>query len=295
MDERKEDQFDLESMFSTLMNTMPNLWSGTPSPWFDAKSTAQPDEKEKMGAGNSAQLSAAALKNWQALAAVMAKPESLAAFFKTTGTIPDFLLQLGQTSMNSFIELQQKMLERAGRLGESVEDYRFKELDENLLHVWTEIYEREFRKFFHVPQLGLTREYQERANDLADKYTLFQANYADFMRLLALPITRSMRALQEKAGTMAETGELPEDSQAYYKLWIEILEGHYMTLFQTPEYVRALSNIISSLTDFSTSRDAVFEDLMRSWPIAKQSDMEDLTREVYELKKCIRKLEKKLN
>ena len=32
----------------------------------------------------------------------------------------------------------------------------------------------------------------------------------------------------------------PEDPKAYYQMWIKILEGHYMTLFQSPDYVKTL-------------------------------------------------------
>ena len=106
---------------------------------------------------------AAALKNWQSMAGAMAAPESMTALLKGSGAMPEVLLKLAQTSMGSFIELQQKMIQRIGRMGQSVEAYQFQDIDENMFRVWTDIYQKEFQQFFQIPQLGLMRTYQEKA------------------------------------------------------------------------------------------------------------------------------------
>jgi polyhydroxyalkanoate synthesis regulator phasin len=185
--------------------------------------------------------------------------------------------------------------ERASRVGETVEAYQFEDLDENIFRLWSEIYKREFRQFFHLPQIGLMREYQERINAVSDKYNLFQSDFSELLRLMALPINRSLSVMQEKVSDLAEKGELKEESQFYYNMWVKTLEGHYMSLFQTPEYMQTLAKTIESLSDFTTARNAVMEDLLSSLPIAKQSAMNDLEKEVYLLKKRIRQLEKRLS
>jgi polyhydroxyalkanoate synthesis regulator phasin len=74
---------------------------------------------------------------------------------------------------------------------------------------------------------------------------------------------------------------------------LKVLEGHFMTLFQTPEYVNTLGRTVTSLAEFSAARDEALEDVLKMFPVARKSDMDDLAREVYELKKRLRKLEKK--
>ena len=224
----------------------------------------------------------------------MLAPETLASVLKGTGAIPSLSMELGQAVLSSLTEFQARMAENAVRLGESVDAYKFDRLDESLSQAWADIYEKEFKKFFHIPQLGLTREYQERFNALMDKYNLFQTDYAEFTRLCILPFQRSVGVMQDKVAELAKAGELPEDSQVYYQMWIKILEGHFMTLFQTPEYVSVLSKTISSLARFSEARDAVLEDMMRGLPVVRQSDMDDLARQVYDLKRKVRRLEREL-
>jgi polyhydroxyalkanoate synthesis regulator phasin len=101
-----------------------------------------------------------------------------------------------------------------------------------------------------------------------------------------------MRVMQEKLSKMAESGELTDDTKVYYDMWVKVLEGHFMTLFQTPEYVETLSRTVNALAEFSAARNAALEDMLTMWPIAKKTDMDDMARELYQLKKRIRKLEK---
>jgi hypothetical protein len=74
------------------------------------------------------------------MAGAMTTPESMTAIFKGSGAMPEVLLKLAQTSMGSVIEMHQNMIQRLGRIGESVEAYQFNDIDENMFHAWTEIY-----------------------------------------------------------------------------------------------------------------------------------------------------------
>jgi polyhydroxyalkanoate synthesis regulator phasin len=232
------------------------------------------------------------LKNWQRMASAISTPESVEALLKGSSAMPEVLVKMAQTSMGSMIELQQSAIQRLGRVGESTKAYQFQNIDENISRIWTDIYEKEFRQFFQIPQLGLMRTYQEKANRVADKYNLFQSTLSEFLSLLGMPFTRAMQVMQEKVGEMAESGELPEDPKVYYNDWVKVLEGHFMTLFQTPEYVDTLTRTINALVDYSAARDDAFEDMLGSLPVARKSDVDDMARELYELKKRLRKLEK---
>lgn len=293
MNNKKEDPSGMESLVDTWMKSMGEFWTGMASTWAGAP-TGNPESHAKdSGIGNKAQETmASALKNWQIISAAMAEPESMASLFKGAGVMPEILSQMAQSSMGSLMEMQKKMVERVGRMGDTVEAYRFEGIEENLFGVWSDIYDKEFRQFFQIPQLGLLRTYQEKTNQVVDKYNQFQYQLSEFLSLLGLPFNRSIKVMQDKLAEMAEEGELPNDANVYYQMWIKILEGHFMTLFQTPEYVQALAKTVNALSDLSGAKDSFFEDLLNSLPVAKKSDMDDMAREIYELKKRIRLLEK---
>ena len=197
--------------------------------------------------------------------------------------------------MGSLFELHQKMIQRLGRMGQSVEAYHFQDMDENLLRLWTDIDTKEFQQFFQIPQLGLMRTYQEKANQALDKYNIFQSTLSEFLNMLGLPFNQSVQVIQEKLSEMAENGELTDDTKVYYNMWVKVLEGHFMTLFQTPEYVETLTRTVNTLSEYSAARNAALEDMLSLLPVAKKTEMDDMARELYELKKRLRKLEKAKN
>lgn len=277
MNEKKEDPFGMASLVDTWIKSMGDVFGNM------AGKSANPKAQATMDA---------ALKNWQAIAGAMAKPESISSLLKGSGAMPEMLLNLAQTSLGGFVKMQQNITDSLGRVGASAEAYKFQDIDENIFRIWTDIYEKEFKQFFQIPQLGLMRTYQEKNNQLADKYNFFQFTLSEFLNLLGLPFNRAMQVMQDKIGEMAENGTLPEDTKVYYNMWVKVLEGHYMTLYQTPEYVETLAKTINALADFSAAKNAVLEDMLSLLPVARKSDMDDMARELYELKKRLRKLEK---
>ncbi|MGD8942071.1 MAG: poly(R)-hydroxyalkanoic acid synthase subunit PhaE [Desulfobacterales bacterium] len=280
---------------SAWMKTAVDVWGHMFQTWSDAAATMRPSTASPGGASGHAQASMdAAMKTWQMLSSTMARPEIRDSMFKGAGTMPEILVQLAQSSLAGFLEFQQKWFERAGRIGKTTEAYTFEDLDENAFRAWNEIYEKEFRQFFNIPQLGLTRFYQEKVNQTLDKFNLFQTAIGEFMRLLYLPVTKSFSVIQEKLGELSEAGELPEDPQKYYQMWIKILEGHYMTLFQSTEYIETMGKTLGAMSEFSAAKNDLLEDILNMLPIPKQKDMDDLYKEIYLLKKRIKALEKKL-
>ena len=270
-------------MVSQMVKQTSDLWSGGIGKDFGS---------DLSGATKSQAAMSAALNNWQAMATALSSSESSEALLKGGGAMPEMLLKLGQTSFLGYLQMQQKIMERINRLGESSEAYKFEDIDENIFRMWTDIYEKEFRQFLHVPQLGLLRTYQEKVNEAVDKYALFQASQSEFLRLLAMPFQRSVQVMQEKLTEMAEQGTLPADTKEYYTLWIKVLEGHFMTLFQNPEYVETLGRTINDLAEFTAARDAALEDMIGLLPVAKKSDVDELSRDLHELKRRLRRLER---
>ena len=100
--------------------------------------------------------------------------------------------------------------------------------------------------------------------------------------------------LQEKLAEMTQAGRLPEDFKHYYQMWIKILEGHYMTLFQSEPYTEALAKTLDALNRFMVARNEVLEDALKLLTVSTHRDLDEINREIYRLKKRIRTLEKTL-
>ncbi len=169
----------------------------------------------------------------------------------------------------------------------------FQRLDREAFKSWLSFYQKDLQPLFSLPQVGLTRFYQERANQAADKFHLFQGALADFLYLLYFPLEKSLQAMQEKIAADAPAGPLPDDFKVYYKMWIKILEGHYLTLLKSDEYLEAMNRTLTAFQEFQAARQALLTDLMGGLPVPTQRDLDELYREIYLLKKQLREFGKK--
>jgi polyhydroxyalkanoate synthesis regulator phasin len=123
---------------------------------------------------------------------------------------------------------------------------------------------------------------------------VLHAKLSEFLFVLYLPIEKSSKVFHEQVAQQAEQGNLPENSGDYYRMWIKILEGHYMTLFQSKDYVVVLNQAIEAMSDFKSRREEVLRDILQHLAIPTQLELDDLYKELYETKKRLRTLEKTL-
>jgi class III poly(R)-hydroxyalkanoic acid synthase PhaE subunit len=291
MNEKSEGVSGPEPILSAWMKMANDFWGPVMKQWTK---TLDPAAGQQEGPFNRGKASwSSYMKSLTALSASMGERGSADALLKGIGVMPDVLLKMIQGVWNSTFTLQQQLMEKAGRMGESVEAYKFEGLDQEAFKSWTDIYEQEIQQFLKVPQLGLTRFYQEKAHRTLDKLNLFQNSMAEFASVLYLPMEKSFKVLQEKVAEMAENGALPENPKDYYNTWVKILEGHYMTLFKTPDYTQALARVLGTFEEYQTARDDLLQDALKSLPVPTNRDMDALYKEIYNLKKKIRTLEKK--
>lgn len=234
------------------------------------------------------------IKVWQAMAASFSQPDALEAFLKGAGASPEIAMKMVRTVWDGYANVYQHWVQKLGKLGETTEPYKFDNLDREVFNKWLELYEKEVQPYLKAPQLGLTRFYQERANQFIDKYNLYQAAMSELLHLIYVPLEKSVKVMQDKFEELARDGQLSENFKEYYNMWIKILEGHYMTLFKSPEYLQSLSRTLTAVADYKTAQHQMLTDLLQALPIPTHRDMDDLSKELYLLKKRVKELEARL-
>jgi class III poly(R)-hydroxyalkanoic acid synthase PhaE subunit len=287
MTEKQESAKEQASSPFSWMTMFTQFWS----PFIDTMSgggfSPKPDDPPKPK-GRLDEGIQASMKMWQAITKSMTSPSALETFQAATKTTPDMLLGFSQTCLNSFMKFQTQMLDWFTKTGKSVTPDDFQQLDKELLHRWTDTYQKEFSQYLNIPQIGLGRFYQEKALQAIDKSNVFQAAVSEFLHVLYLPIEKSFKVMQQKISNMTDTGELEDDPKVYYRLWIQVLEGCYMELFKQPEFPDALRKTIEALNEFYRTRQDVINDMLRSLSVPTQDDLDELYKEIHLLKKRLR-------
>ncbi len=289
MNENEHTMPDLQTMVMEWLKAAGRFWGETGR---EEAGPADGDGRPRQAESFSTEAYAAMMKTYHAVSSAMSEPSAMDSLFRTTTILPDITTTLLVTGMRGYFALQQQIVDKIERIGNSSDSYRFDTIDQETLRAWSEIYQKEIRQYFNIPQLGLSRFYQERVNQALDKLNIFSTSLAEFLQLLSLPFEKSYRMMHEKVEELTRSGNLPEDSRAYYQMWVKILEGHFMTLFQSPEYNKTLGETMDALEDYLAARGRILQDMLQTLPVPSRKEMEDLCKEVYLLKKKIRTLEK---
>jgi polyhydroxyalkanoate synthesis regulator phasin len=66
-----------------------------------------------------------------------------------------------------------------------------------------------------------------------------------------------------------------------------------MTLFKSPEYSQTLGKTLNAMGEYTVARKKILEDVLQMLPVPTHSEVDELYKEIYLLKKRLKKLEKK--
>jgi len=235
----------------------------------------------------------ALFKTWQTSSSALSSPQILELILKGSNALPESAMRMTRTTWDGYFQLYQMWLKGVGKLGEEAKAYSFEGLEADTFKGWAEFYEKEIQPLLKAPPLGLTRFNQERANEAIDKFNQSQVAMAEFLHLLGLPVEKSLRVIQEKIDEQVKEGKLSENFKDYYNMWIKILEGHYMTLFKSPEYIKILGRTVNVTEEYKAAREKVLTDMLQFLPVATNRDVDELYKEFYGLKKTVKELAKK--
>lgn len=219
-------------------------------------------------------------------------PANLSGFSSASEVIPVLAMNMANNLTASFAEIQSMLAEKSSKLGVGFKEIKMDEFNTGIYKIWKELYESDFQKFYHIPQLGLTRNYQEQMNDAADKGTRFFMAFSEFMGLLSAPLEKAGSSVMETYQKMVDENQISDEPKQVYKIWIKTLEGYYMQLLQSSEYNRAMNDLINCQAEYKKAMGQILTACYKQLQIPTNQELDELYREIYLLKKKLRSVEK---
>lgn len=192
----------------------------------------------------------------------------------------------------NFKIIQEKGFDQAEAIKNNWGNIDTGKIDKDMFKKWESFYNKEISKVLGIPQVGLGREYQEKIAGALDKFNLFNAALIEFFYFLYLPMEKTFLLMQKDVEKMVAEGNFPEDSEEFYSMWLKKLESHYMQMFYSNEYVSVLGKTLENMAQFKSARDSVLEDVVSSMPVPTKSEVDEMYKELCELKRAVKKLEK---
>ena len=221
-------------------------------------------------------------------------PSNLRAFSSTWEVIPLLVTTLSQNLIKFFTEAQNTLISSLNRWNQEETDLGFDNFRTNIATIWEDMYESDFQKFFKIPQLGIGRNYQEQANAAMNTANKAMIAFSKFIGLLYIPVERAGVVVMDEFKKMMNEGQIPEDPKTIYNLWIKALEGYFMEMLQSSEYINAMHSLINTISDHKESKGKLVNAMLQQLEIPTNSEMDELYQEVYTLKKRLKTVEKQL-
>ena len=295
MDENQQDKIEKMLPLAEWIKSSTDLWTSLMKVTPAATDMLTDLSTKKTTKSRSLESMESALKMWQSLSSALSEPAIADATLKGFHSLPDVFLKVAQASWGICFQIQKSHIEKAGKISQQVDAYHFENVDQDLFKSLKEIYEKEIRQFFYVPQLGLTRSYQERFSLFMDRLNLLEVTGAEFLSLIYLPFEQSFKVMQLELEKLTKEGKVPKETKEYYNLWVKILEGHFMTLFKSPEFNQTLADLFNKLSEFIMAKNEVLQDVLQILPVPTYKEIDELYKDLHILKKKVRDLERQLN
>ena len=295
MDENQQEKIEKMFPFAEWIKSSTDLWTSLMKVTPAATDMLTDLPTKKTTQSRSLESMESALKMWQSLSSALSEPAIADATLKGFHSLPDVFLKVAQASWGICFQIQKSHIEKAGKISQQVDAYHFENVDQELFKSLKEIYEKEIRQFFYVPQLGLTRFYQERLSLFMDRLNLLEVTSAEFLSLIYLPFEQSFKVMQLELEKLTKEGKVPKETKEYYNLWVKILEGHFMTLFKSPEFNQTLADVFNKLSEFIVAKNEVLQDVLQILPVPTYKEIDELYKDLHILKKKVRDLERQLN
>ncbi len=161
---------------------------------------------------------------------------------------------------------------------------------------WRKAYEASLGKLLRAPGLGYFRESYEKLMGGIDSLVEFNIVLADFNGALYQAGVAAMQKLLEKLGESMAAGEYPSTFREFYEQWWKTNEDIYEDLFRTEEFGKLLGQIVHRGMQFRKAYHEFLEEVVKQLdlPVPTRSEMDNLYKTVYELRKTVRKQAREL-
>ncbi|MDY6045142.1 MAG: poly(R)-hydroxyalkanoic acid synthase subunit PhaE [Peptoniphilus sp.] len=162
------------------------------------------------------------------------------------------------------------------------------------LKEWKEAYDQTFGVLVKSPVVGSSREMLEQNNKAVGAMIDMLVAVSEFMtRSLSVGYEYSKEAFEDYFDSIEE-GEEPKTFNEFYKMWSKHVENALETYFYTDEFSKLIAKVADSTMIFKIEYDKVLEKALKNSPIVTKSEVDNVYKNVYELRREVRALKKEL-
>ncbi len=128
--------------------------------------------------------------------------------------------------------------------------------------------------------------------DIANRMAVYNIKNAELQYMMYTQGTQVMDKLAENVIGKIQSGEEINSIMALYQEWMNISDKTFVSLFESDEYSKLMAEVSAMQMKLRKDIETQLEKLMVGIPVATRSEMDELYKTIYDLKKQVRQLEK---
>ncbi len=131
-------------------------------------------------------------------------------------------------------------------------------------------------------------------SDISNRIMVYNLKNAELQYMMYTQGAKVMDKLAESVAQKVKDGVEVTSITALYQEWLNISDKVYVSLFESNEYSTLMAEVGSMQMKLRKDIDLQNEKLLKDIPVATRSEMDEVYKIIYDLKKKVRQLEKML-
>lgn len=162
------------------------------------------------------------------------------------------------------------------------------------LRQWKKAYDQTFGILVKSPVVGSSREMLEQNNKAIDAMIEMLVSVSEFMtKSSSVGYKYSKEAFKEYVESL-EKGEGVKTFKEFYDMWSKHVENAIETYFYTDEFSKLIAKTADSAMIFKIEYNKLIEKALADFPIVTISQVDNVYKNVYDLRRELRKLKKEM-
>lgn len=155
---------------------------------------------------------------------------------------------------------------------------------------WLENLQRDGGKWAHLPTFGLSREHQERWQQLAQAYQDYQRQVGEYDQLMLQVAQDAFARFERKLSDHAEPGRQLQNTRALFDLWIDAAEEAYAQVAMSTDFRHAFGGLANAQARLRLGVQREVEQVCSQFGMPTRTEVDSAHRKIVELERALRKL-----
>ncbi len=170
------------------------------------------------------------------------------------------------------------------------------EATKDLFDLWMKMYEASFGRLADAPIVGPTRERAEKARGNYETAIRLYSSWLESSASFQSVFLEATRKTREKiVAEVGQEGLKTESYRDFYNTWMETYSETFKEFLKSKYFAEDLSKLTSNSMDYTRSnREMLEENLLKPMNLPTRSELDEIDKELYELKKSQKELAKRL-